>query len=267
MSQIMPTSAGTGGVYVFDTLAAPWIESGTDGVVQKMARQDRESGCSLGLLSFSPSAGSGLHQLHGVATLLMLSGSLSDYQDDYPAGTITTNLAGTTHDEISWNGCMLVARTEGPVVYLPKSELAKSDLAYAKQTGGHDLFRNPAPDKPPSLDRPLRSIHPQMTSIPRLSRRMLFDYLPTDDNRRWVELSLWPEMSIPTHRVSALTEWMVLAGSAQINNKPVPAMGFVVIEPNTEVTISTPFGCRLLAWAEGPVAWSDGTALPDLYGF
>jgi hypothetical protein len=29
---------------------------------------------------------------------------------------------------------------------------------------------------------------------------MLFDYLPTDDNRRWVELSRWPEMSIPTHR-------------------------------------------------------------------
>jgi len=40
-----------------------------------------------------------------------------------------------------------------------------------------------------------------------------------------------------------------------------------VIEPNTEVTISSPFGCRLLAWAEGPVAWSDGISLPDLYGF
>ena len=84
---------------------------------------------------------------------------------------------------------------------------------------------------------------------------------------RWVELTLWPEMSIPTHRVSALTEWMVLAGSAQINNQPVPTMGFAVIEPKTEVTISSPFGCRLLAWAEGPVAWSDGLSLPDLYGF
>jgi hypothetical protein len=226
-------------------------------VVQKIARSDRESGSSLGLLSFKRTAASGLHQHHGVVSNFILSGSLSDYQDDYPIGTAITNLAGTTHDEISWNGCMFVSRTEGPVVYLTD----------ANQSGGHDLFRNPAPDRPPSLDRPLRSIHPQMTSIPRLSRRMLFDYLPTDDNRRWVELSLWPEMSIPTHRVSALTEWMVLAGSALINNKPVPTMGFAVIEPRTEVTISSPFGCRLLAWAEGPVAWSDGISLPDLYGF
>lgn len=262
MSQIMPTSAGTGGVYVFDTFAAPWTETGMDGVVQKAARADREGGGSFGLLSFNRTAASGLHQHHGVATNFMLSGSLSDYQDDYPIGTVITNLAGTTHDEISWNGCMLVSRTEGPIVYLPKAGLAD-----ARQSGGHDRFRNPAPDRPPSLDQPLRSIHSQMTSIPRLSRRILFDYLPTDDNRRWVELSLWPEMSIPTHRVSALTEWMVLAGSTQINNKPVPTMGFAVIEPNTEVTISSTFGCRLLAWAEGPVAWSDGISLPDLYGF
>ena len=132
MSQIMPTSAASGGVYIFDTFAAPWTESGTDGVVQKMVRQDPESGRSFGLLSFSPSAGSGLHQHHGVVSLLMLSGSLSDYQDDYPIGTVITNLAGTTHDEISWNGCMFVSRTEGPVVY----------LADANQSGDHDLFRN-----------------------------------------------------------------------------------------------------------------------------
>ena len=262
MSEIMSPSSGTGGVYVFDTLAAPWTEFGLDGVVQKMVRADRESGCSLGLVNFSRTAASGLHQHRGVATNFVLSGSLSDYQDDYPNGTAITNLAGTIHDEISWNGCMFVSRTEGPVVYLPKAGLADTN-----QTAGQNVFRNPAPERPPSLDRPLRSIYPQTTSIPRLSRRMLFDYLPTDDNRRWVELSLWPEMLVPTHRVSALTEWMVLAGSAQINGKPVPPMGFAVIEPNTEITISSLFGCRLLAWAEGPVAWSDGISLPDLYGF
>jgi hypothetical protein len=123
-----------------------------DGVVQKTARADRESGCSLGLLSFNRTAASGLHQHHGVATNFVLSGSLSDYQDDYPIGSVITNLAGTTHDEISWNGCMLVSRTEGPIVYLLKAELAD-----ANHSGGQDLFRNPAPDRPPSLDRPLRS--------------------------------------------------------------------------------------------------------------
>jgi hypothetical protein len=131
MSQIMP-SAGTGGVYVFDTFAAPWTESGLDGVVQKMVRADRGRGGSLGLLSFNRTAASGLHQHHGVVSNFMLSGSLSDYQDDYPIGTAITNLAGTTHDEISWNGCMFVSRTEGPVVY----------LADANQSGDHDLFRN-----------------------------------------------------------------------------------------------------------------------------
>ncbi len=151
VSQIMPTSAGIGGVYIFDTFAAPWAESGLDGVLQKIARSDRERGSSLGLLSFNRTAASGLHQHHGVATNFVLSGSLSDYQDDYPIGTAITNLAGTTHDEISWNGCMFVSRTEG---------LRWLTLTDANQSGGHDLFRNPAPDRPPSLDRPLRSIHP-----------------------------------------------------------------------------------------------------------
>ena len=258
----MLSAIASRGLYTYDTLSAPWAETGKDGVRQKMVRADREAGTSFGLIRFDKSVASGVHQHHGTASSLMLSGSLSDYQDDYAEGTVTINLAGTTHDAISWNGCLFVARMEGPVVYMPDTALTD-----AHQGSRHSMFSNPAPEKMPALDYQLRSVRQQTTAIGALSRRMLFDYLQTSDNHRFVELTLWPEMSIPTHRTKALTERMVLAGGVQINNDLVTGGGFVVLEPDTEVTISSPFGCRLLAWADGPIEWSDGHTRPDIYGF
>ena len=33
------------------------------------------------------------------------------------------------------------------------------------------------------------------------------------------------------------------------------------------MTIRSDYGCRMLAWAEGPIEWSDDRRQPDLYGF
>jgi hypothetical protein len=41
----------------------------------------------------------------------------------------------------------------------------------------------------------------------------------------------------------------------------------VVIEPGTEVTVSSTYGALLLCWAEGRIEWSDGATRGDLYGF
>ena len=249
------------GVYAYDMITLPWVETGKPGVRLKPVREDGK-GSFMGLVQFDPMTSSGVHQHHGPATSLMFQGSISDYQESYGPGTVSINLDGTTHDAISWEGAFFVSRLEGPTSYLPVENLQ------AIHSGGSgEIFFNPAPEVLPAIDFQLMSARQLATSIPRLSRRMLFDYAVAAENHRYVELTLWPEMLIPTHRVSDLTEWVVLAGGATINNVIANQGSIVVIEPGTEVTIESRYGCRLLAWADGPIAWSDGQTLPDIYGF
>jgi anti-sigma factor ChrR (cupin superfamily) len=256
------TRAGPPGVYTYGMAEAAWTPTGKEGAVQKVIRADRETGQFLGLIKFEPMLTSGVHQHHGVASSLMLSGNLSDYDGDFGEGCVTMNLSGTTHDAITWNGCLFTARLEGPVTYLPSEALSDAHVG-AK----HALFRNPEPDAPTAVAGHITSFARRRSAHHRLDRRMLFDYAGTGDNHRFVELTLWPEMSIPTHRTTALTEWLVLAGAATINNRPAPIGSFVIMEPDTEVTISSDYGCRLLAWADGPVAWSEMGVTEDIYGF
>ena len=250
------------GVYIYDMTATPWTETGKAGVQQRAVRADGDTGHFLGLVRFDPMISAGVHQHLGPATSLMLGGSLADYQDNYGRDTVTINPTGTTHNAISWEGCFFVVRLEGATVYLPED-----DGGHGHVGAGQALFSNPAPEMLPALDFPLRDARQMTTSIGRLSRRMLFDYRIEKEDHRFVELTLWPEMRIPTHRVTALTEWMVLAGGATINNMIVPIGAIVVMEPGTEVTIESRFGCRLLAWADGPISWSEGEVMPDIYGF
>lgn len=253
--------SGGSGVYAYDMPATPWVETGKQGVQQKAVRADPSTGHFLGLVRFDPMVSSGIHQHLGPVTSLMLGGSLADYQDNYGRDTVTINPTGTTHDAISWEGCSFVARLEGPTVYLP----VDSKLAHVGASQGS--FTNPAPENPPAIDYPLRSIRTQTTAIARVGRRMLFDYNHEKVDHRFVELTLWPEARIPTHRVTALTEWMVLAGGATINNIKVPIGAIVVMEAGAEVSIESPYGCRVLAWAEAPIEWSDDDRRPDIYGY
>ena len=254
------TSEGRG-VYAYDMAASPWVETGKQGVRLKPVRAGGD-GHFLGLVQFDPMTSSGVHQHHAPATSLMFSGSISDYQQSFGAGTVSINLDGATHDAISWEGAFFVARLEGPVTYLPVENQAAIHVG-----GTNALFSNPAPEVLPAIDFQITAARQLTTSIARLSRRMLFDYSVAKEDHRYVELTLWPEMSIPTHRVTQLTEWLILAGGATVNNQPVTQGSVVVIEPGTEVSIESRFGCRLLAWADGPIAWSGGETLPDIYGF
>ena len=249
------------GVYAYDMATLPWIETGKPGVRLKPVRMD-ESGQSMGLVQFDPMTSSGVHQHHGPATSLMFSGSISDYQANYGAGTVSINLDGTTHDAISWEGAFFVSRLEGPTSYLPVDGLKAIHAG-----GSAEIFRNPAPEVLPAIDFHITNSRQITTSIARLSRRMLFDYSVAEQDHRYVELTLWPEMSIPVHRVTALTEWIILGGGAMVNNTLVTQGNIVVFEPGTEVSITSQFGCRLLAWADGRISWSEGKTLPDIYGF
>jgi hypothetical protein len=77
---------------------------------------------------------------------------------------------------------------------------------------------------------------------------------------------LAPGTTIPAHRTTGMTDLFVLAGEARFGGAPAGSGCYVVLEAETELSIESRFGCRLLAWADGPVEWLDGAARRDLYG-
>jgi hypothetical protein len=256
---------GGGQPRAYDMLAAPWVEAGRTGLKQKRVRADGAAGLYLGLIGFEPLARSGLHQHLGTALSYFLDGSLMDYGGPAQKGDAGINLAGATHDAIAYGACLLASRLEGPVLYAPEDSATGHELHSGAR---HAAFANPDPQAPPELNIAVEALPALATGIPGLSRRAIFDYAGTaTPGQRFCQFSLLPGARIPAHRVSALTEWYLLAGDLALQGGPVLARtgSFLVMEPGTEVALESRFGARVLAWAEGPVAWADGPR-PDLYG-
>ena len=251
------------GVYAFDAAAAPWRPIGRPGMQQKAVRGDRERGTFLGLIGFDPLTRTGLHQHQAPALSYFLDGALYDYDGPAVQGQVGINLEGATHDAIAYARCMLAARLEGPVTYRP------DDGAEARvHTGAQEAaIVNRAPEVPPDINITVEALPSLATSIAGLSRRMIFDYRGTGHARRMVQLALLPGTRIPVHATTDTVDWFLLAGDARVNGTALQGGCFLVIEPGTQVEITSEYGARLLAWAEGPVAWLDQPGRPDLYGF
>lgn len=260
---VQPIRRLAGKVYAYDMADLAWQDTGRPGLHQRMVRADRERGLALGMIAFDPMTRSGLHQHQGTATSYFLDGSLYDYDGQVVRGQAGINLKGATHDAISYTRCMFAARLEGPVTYRPE------DGAGGRvHTGARSAeIVNPAPEVPPDINISVDALPSLATAIAGVSRRMIFDYLRTGDARRFVQLALLPGSRIPAHATTALTEFFVLGGDISVNGTAACGGSFVVIEPDTLAEISTTYGARLLAWAEGPVVWADGPGLSDLYGF
>ena len=114
---------------------------------------------------------------------------------------------------MSWGGATFVARLEGPVLY----PAAKAEEAGHTGAQAGDIV-NRAPEVLPALEFHIGRVRPAITSIARVSRKTLFDYRIETEDRRFVELLMLPGAEVPSHRVSALTEWMILAGDVWVNN-------------------------------------------------
>lgn len=254
---------GKGGVSVHDMLAAPWTEAGKAGISQKVVRVDHAKGHYLGLVAFEPLVASGLHQHLGVATSYVVQGSLTDYAGNIVRGQMGINLKGATHDAVAYEKCLLVARLEGPVIYPPQDGPLHRLHAGAR----HSDIVNPAPEVMPDINIMVESLAHATTSVAGVSRRMIFDYKGTGDDRRLVQLQLLPGARIPAHRNSALVEWFVLGGDVLVGNQQARGGSFVCIDSDSEVMASSRYGALLFAWAEGPIRWSDAKPRPDLYGF
>ena len=257
-------------VFVHDATRAPWVEAGKPGLHHKLVRGDEAKGEFLGLLAFEPLVSSGLHQHTGVATSYMLSGSLTDYWDTYREGVTGINLQGSTHDAICYAQCSMASRLEAPVLY--PQDFSLHALHHGSR---HGAFANPAPEMMPTISVNVGQTPAVATAAAGVSRRMIFDYgraaqhgrPGASADHRHVGLSVLPGTRIAPFRVSALTEFFVLAGQMTVNGAEVGPACFVIVEPDTEVSMRSDFGCNLLAWADGPSHWSETPDAADLFGF
>ncbi len=138
----------------------------------------------------------------------------------------------------------------------------------ARAMRGRQASATPAPEAPPDSNIALADRRPFAAGIGGLTRRMVFDQRVIGEDRQLVVLNLLPGAAIPAHRLRAGAEWFVPGGEARIGDAARARGGsFVILEPGAEAEISSAFGARLIAWADGPVDRIDGAARPDPYGF
>jgi hypothetical protein len=270
---VMPSyrRGGRGGVYVFDAADAPWQPAGKNGIVQKVIRRDDERGQFLGMIGMEPMVRSGLHQHQGVATSFFVDGGLTDYQGPIGLHQAGINLKGATHDAIAWARTLFVARLEAPVTYPPQDGPLHGLHAGAR----HAHLVNPDPALPPDINVTVDALPTAGTGCDGVLRRTVFDYAPTADDHRMVQLSIRPQARIPRLLATGHTELWVRGGLLEVDGRVAGAGCFVIVEPQTEVSLASPFGALVLGWAEGPVHWVDPpgpaagerAARADLFGY
>src|SRR5688572_22848241 len=112
----VPRAGAAARVYAYPLEDLAWNDSPRPGVRDKAVRRDVATGLYLGAVAFEPLTRSGLHQHRGTALSYFLGGALTDYQGTARAGIAGINFAGATHDAFSYEGCLLAARLEGPVI-------------------------------------------------------------------------------------------------------------------------------------------------------
>jgi hypothetical protein len=246
------------GVYAYDMEALPWHDTPRGTAREKAVRRDNDQGLFLGLIAFDPLSRSGVHQHLGTASSYFLSGSLTDFQGTTGAGAVGINLAGATHDAVTYPGALLVSRLEGPVI-IPDGGLAIHPHARAAAQ------QRANPEVPPDITVMLADAAPVPTRFGSVLRRPLFDYAGTGDDRRMCALDVWPKAAPLRVKHAATTDYFLLAGDLKIEGRTVSGPAFVLIEPGAEVSLSSEYGCSLLAWAEGPARCPDTNA--ELYGF
>jgi hypothetical protein len=250
-------------VFVYDPDRLPWQTAGKSGLALKPVREDREKGRFLGLVGFEPLARSGLHQHLGVATSFIIDGSLTDYSGGAILHEAGINLAGATHDAISYQRTLLVSRLEAPVIY--PDETGRD---YALHTGPRfGEIRNPNPEAPPDISVPVDSLAALPTLVAGVTRKMIFDYALSKGEHRYAQLGMLPGSTIPAFTTRAPLEFWVRAGDVRVGGESAHANCFVVVEPGATLEIASSFGALFHVWSEGRVEWADGTARPDPFGF
>lgn len=248
--------AAHGQVHVFDMHTLPWQRTSRPGLWLKPVRYDDARGLYLGLVWFEPFTRSDMHQHRAVATSFVVDGGLTDHHGALLLHQAGINFDGSTHDAIAYRNTVLVSRLEGPVVYLPAS-----DISGMHAGSRHGEFRKPDPKVPPEVNVTVDELPLTPTGFDGIGCRRVYDYAGTGTERRMVQLSFALE-SRCRFTATALTELWVRSGQLQVDGKTTLANSFVVVEPGATVALASPYGALVLAWAEGRER-SEG----NLFGF
>lgn len=250
-------------VHVFDPERLQWQNAGRSGLALKPVREDRERGRFLGLVGFEPLTQSGLHQHLGVATSFVLDGGLTDYQGPIQLHEAGINLAGATHDAISYERTLLMSRLEAGVIYPPETE-----RDYALHVGPRfGAIRNPNPEAPPDINVAVDRLPALPTVIAGVTRKMIFDYSLSRGEHRYLQMGMLPGSAMPAITTRAPLEIWVRGGDLAVGGEAAWANCFVIVEPGATIEIRSAFGALFQCWSDGRADWADGVARPDPFGF
>ncbi|CAK6701180.1 cupin domain-containing protein [Synechococcus sp. CBW1107] len=96
---------------VLDTTALPWSPSPMAGVERRMLdRLGGEVARATSIVRYEPGSRFERHSHGGGEEILVLEGTFSDEQGDYPTGTYLRNPAGSAHAPFSVRGCTLLVK-------------------------------------------------------------------------------------------------------------------------------------------------------------
>lgn len=253
------------GISVHDMSATEWVASGPPGIEQQNIRSDSAAGRWFGGVRFAPLARSGVHRHLGPVGSYMLSGSLVDHVTRMTGGQAVINLTGAVHDVICYDASMFIARVDGPILYPRHKDGVLNELGLAADSAGEAV--DATLGQPVDICLNVDQLADALGPVHGVTWRMLFDYAGEPHAARYVQLELAPDTTVPMHVTTAMTDLFVLSGEVSFGDTSAGSGCYVVIEPGAELAISSRYGARVLAWADGPVRWLDGVERGDLYGF
>ncbi|HEX3883839.1 MAG TPA: hypothetical protein VHW66_14365 [Stellaceae bacterium] len=250
-------------VSVYNMTETEWVPSGPTGIWQQNIRNDPAAGRWFGGVRFEPLSRSGVHRHLGPAASFMLGGSLVDHVTRMSGGQAVINLTGAVHDVICYDTSHFVARVDGAILYPRDRNGVLDELGAAAANAGESVDETVGQP----ADLIVEAVAPLPGPVAGLARQPLFDYAGEAWQARYAQLVMAPGTQVPAHVTTGMTDLFVLAGEIRAGDEPAGSGCYVVIEAETELTLSTRYGARLLAWADAPVRWLDGRDRGDLYGF
>jgi anti-sigma factor ChrR (cupin superfamily) len=98
---------------LFDSNALDWTPSPMAGVERRMLdRHGEEVARATSLVRYAPGSRFERHSHGGGEEILVLEGTFSDEQGDYPAGTYLRNPVGSSHAPFSEAGCTILVKLQ-----------------------------------------------------------------------------------------------------------------------------------------------------------
>jgi hypothetical protein len=236
------------GVHGYAANDLTWVDTNRSGVRLKPVRATRESGQYLGYLAFDAMTSTGIHQHLGPAFSYFLSGGLSDYQGTAVAGQMGINLAGATHDAIAYSSTLMAAKLEAPVLY-PDAEAAAGQAIHEGAQAAEII--NAAPELPPDINVTVDALPWIASRISGVQRRTIFDYAPTEYDRRCIEVRLLPGATTPLLEATGDVDVFVRGGDLAAGDVRIAGGDFLVIEAGARFSLSTRYGALAFLWIGG----------------